>query len=90
MRRAGGIPTLTPYRPENLDEAGPDLVIIGNVIRRVNRFLFETRGQYDKVRLVTIGVPAEVDHTLATLTEPADDVVRADALRIFGLQWLPA
>src|SRR6478609_540675 len=31
-----GIPALTPYRPENLDEAKPDLVIIGNVIRRMN------------------------------------------------------
>jgi UDP-N-acetylmuramate: L-alanyl-gamma-D-glutamyl-meso-diaminopimelate ligase len=31
-----GIRALTPYRPENLDEAKPDLVIIGNVIRRVN------------------------------------------------------
>lgn len=30
------IPTLTPYRPENLDEARPDLVVVGNVIRRVN------------------------------------------------------
>ena len=26
----------TPYAPENLDRAKPDLVIIGNVIRRVN------------------------------------------------------
>lgn len=30
------IPTLTPYRPENLDEARPDLVVVGNVIRKVN------------------------------------------------------
>ncbi len=30
------IPALTPYRPENLDEARPDLVVVGNVIRRVN------------------------------------------------------
>ncbi len=36
MLRHWGIPVLTPYRPENLDEARPDLVIIGNVIRRVN------------------------------------------------------
>ncbi|MBL8919140.1 MAG: UDP-N-acetylmuramate dehydrogenase [Myxococcaceae bacterium] len=36
MLRAWGIPALTPYRPENLDAARPDLVIIGNVIRRVN------------------------------------------------------
>jgi UDP-N-acetylmuramate: L-alanyl-gamma-D-glutamyl-meso-diaminopimelate ligase len=36
MLRTWGIPALTPYRPENLDAAKPDLVIIGNVIRRVN------------------------------------------------------
>jgi UDP-N-acetylmuramate: L-alanyl-gamma-D-glutamyl-meso-diaminopimelate ligase len=31
-----GIRALTPYRPENLDAANADLVIVGNVIRRVN------------------------------------------------------
>jgi UDP-N-acetylmuramate: L-alanyl-gamma-D-glutamyl-meso-diaminopimelate ligase len=31
-----GVETMTPYAPENLDRARPDLVIIGNVIRRVN------------------------------------------------------
>jgi UDP-N-acetylmuramate: L-alanyl-gamma-D-glutamyl-meso-diaminopimelate ligase len=31
-----GIDVFTPYAPENLDRARPDLVIIGNVIRRVN------------------------------------------------------
>jgi UDP-N-acetylmuramate: L-alanyl-gamma-D-glutamyl-meso-diaminopimelate ligase len=36
MLRAWGIETYTPYAPENLDRASPDLVIIGNVIRRVN------------------------------------------------------
>ena len=36
MLQAWGIQALTPYRPENLDVAQPDLVIIGNVIRRVN------------------------------------------------------
>ncbi|WP_434388218.1 UDP-N-acetylmuramate:L-alanyl-gamma-D-glutamyl-meso-diaminopimelate ligase [Melittangium boletus] len=36
MLRAWGIQALTPYAPENLDVARPDLVIIGNVIRRVN------------------------------------------------------
>ncbi len=36
MLEAWGIPVSTPYRPENLDSARPDLVIIGNVIRRVN------------------------------------------------------
>lgn len=36
MLRAWGIETYTPYAPGNLDRARPDLVIIGNVIRRVN------------------------------------------------------
>ncbi|MFL5321757.1 MAG: UDP-N-acetylmuramate--L-alanine ligase, partial [Myxococcaceae bacterium] len=36
MLKAWGIQALTPYSPENLDKAKPDLVIIGNVIRRVN------------------------------------------------------
>jgi UDP-N-acetylmuramate: L-alanyl-gamma-D-glutamyl-meso-diaminopimelate ligase len=36
MLAAWGIPVLTPYDPANLDTAAPDLVIIGNVIRRVN------------------------------------------------------
>ena len=36
MLRAWGIEVFTPYAPENLDRATPDLVIIGNVIRRVN------------------------------------------------------
>ncbi len=36
MLQAWGIPAMTPYRPENLEAARPDLVIIGNVIRRVN------------------------------------------------------
>lgn len=36
MLKAWGISALTPYRPENLDAARPDLVITGNVIRRVN------------------------------------------------------
>jgi UDP-N-acetylmuramate: L-alanyl-gamma-D-glutamyl-meso-diaminopimelate ligase len=31
-----GVDVMTPYRPENLDAAAPDLVIVGNVIRRVN------------------------------------------------------
>jgi UDP-N-acetylmuramate: L-alanyl-gamma-D-glutamyl-meso-diaminopimelate ligase len=33
---AEGIPVLTPYDPANLDTAKPELVIIGNVVRRVN------------------------------------------------------
>ncbi len=36
MLKAWGIRTFTPYAAANLDEARPDLVIIGNVIRRVN------------------------------------------------------
>jgi len=36
MLRNWGIQALTPYSPQNLDTAKPDLVIIGNVIRRVN------------------------------------------------------
>src|SRR5688572_9954797 len=36
MLREWGIEVFTPYAPENLDRAMPELVIIGNVIRRVN------------------------------------------------------
>lgn len=36
MLKHWGIAALTPYAPTNLDVAKPDLVIIGNVIRRVN------------------------------------------------------
>jgi UDP-N-acetylmuramate: L-alanyl-gamma-D-glutamyl-meso-diaminopimelate ligase len=36
MLREWGIEVYTPYAPGNLDRARPDLVIIGNVIRRVN------------------------------------------------------
>ena len=36
MLREWGIDVFTPYSPANLDAARPDLVIIGNVIRRVN------------------------------------------------------
>jgi UDP-N-acetylmuramate: L-alanyl-gamma-D-glutamyl-meso-diaminopimelate ligase len=36
MLREWGIPVLTPYAAENLDRARPDLVIVGNVIRRQN------------------------------------------------------
>jgi UDP-N-acetylmuramate: L-alanyl-gamma-D-glutamyl-meso-diaminopimelate ligase len=31
-----GVEVMTPYSPENLDRARPDLVVIGNVIRAVN------------------------------------------------------
>ncbi|HEX7018531.1 MAG TPA: Mur ligase family protein [Gemmatimonadaceae bacterium] len=36
MLRAWGVHVMTPYSPENIDHALPDLVVIGNVIRRVN------------------------------------------------------
>ena len=36
MLAAWGIRTMLGYQPANLDEAKPDLVIVGNVIRRVN------------------------------------------------------
>jgi UDP-N-acetylmuramate: L-alanyl-gamma-D-glutamyl-meso-diaminopimelate ligase len=36
MLKAWGIQALTPYSAANVDAAKPDLVIIGNVIRRVN------------------------------------------------------
>lgn len=36
MLTAWGVEVMTPYSPANLDAARPDLVIIGNVIRRVN------------------------------------------------------
>ncbi|MDB4893651.1 MAG: UDP-N-acetylmuramate:L-alanyl-gamma-D-glutamyl-meso-diaminopimelate ligase [Gemmatimonadetes bacterium] len=36
MLAAWGVEVMTPYSPANIDAARPDLVIIGNVIRRVN------------------------------------------------------
>ena len=36
MLRTWGVDVMTPYAAENLDVAQPDLVVIGNVIRRVN------------------------------------------------------
>src|SRR3954464_12519041 len=36
MLEAWGVQAMSPYSPANLDAARPDLVIIGNVIRRVN------------------------------------------------------
>jgi UDP-N-acetylmuramate: L-alanyl-gamma-D-glutamyl-meso-diaminopimelate ligase len=36
LLRQSGIRVLTPYDPANLDAVKPDLVVIGNVIRRVN------------------------------------------------------
>src|SRR5688572_33242616 len=48
MLEAWGIRALTPYSPKNLDEAKPDLVIIGNVIRRVNPEAAEVRARKDR------------------------------------------
>ncbi len=45
MLKAWGIEALTPYAPGNLDRAKPDLVIIGNVIRRVNPEATEVRAR---------------------------------------------
>ena len=36
MLEAWGVKAMSPYSPANIDAARPDLVIIGNVIRRVN------------------------------------------------------
>src|SRR3954465_2278013 len=43
MLKQWGIAALSPYRPENLDSAKPDLVIIGNVVRRINPEATEVR-----------------------------------------------
>ncbi len=45
MLAAWRIPVLTPYSAANLDVARPDLVIIGNVIRRVNPEATEVRAR---------------------------------------------
>jgi UDP-N-acetylmuramate: L-alanyl-gamma-D-glutamyl-meso-diaminopimelate ligase len=45
MLRAWSIPVLTPYDPANLDIVKPDLVVIGNVIRRVNPEATEVRAR---------------------------------------------
>src|SRR5690348_4834064 len=45
MLKAWGIQTLTPYAPTNLDATRPDLVIIGNVIRRINVEATEVRAR---------------------------------------------
>jgi UDP-N-acetylmuramate: L-alanyl-gamma-D-glutamyl-meso-diaminopimelate ligase len=39
------IPVLTPYDPANLDVVKPDLVVIGNVVRRVNPEATEVRSR---------------------------------------------
>jgi len=48
------IPVQTPYGPANLDVVKPDLVIIGNVIRRVNAEAAEVRAR----RLPQMSFPA--------------------------------
>ncbi len=45
MLREWGIGVMTPYAPANLDRAKPDLVIVGNVIRRVNPEATEARNR---------------------------------------------
>src|SRR6185369_3831056 len=52
--KAWGIQALAPYSPANLDAARPDLVIIGNVIRRVNPEATEVRAR----RLPQMSFPA--------------------------------
>ncbi|MEO8337555.1 MAG: Mur ligase family protein, partial [bacterium] len=45
MLAAWGVEVMTPYSPANIDVARPDLVIIGNVIRRVNVEATEVRAR---------------------------------------------
>jgi UDP-N-acetylmuramate: L-alanyl-gamma-D-glutamyl-meso-diaminopimelate ligase len=45
MLKAWGIEAMAPYAPQNLDRARPDLVIVGNVIRRVNPEATEARAR---------------------------------------------
>ena len=54
MLRAWAIPVFTPYDPANLDLVKPDLVVIGNVIRRVNPEATEVRAR----RLPQMSFPA--------------------------------
>ncbi|HEY7140790.1 MAG TPA: UDP-N-acetylmuramate--L-alanine ligase [Methylomirabilota bacterium] len=54
MLRAWAIPVLAPYDPANLDVVKPDLVVIGNVIRRVNPEATEVRAR----RLPQMSFPA--------------------------------
>jgi len=54
MLRTWAIPVLTPYNPANLDIVKPDLVVIGNVIRRVNPEATEVRAR----RLPQMSFPA--------------------------------
>ena len=54
MLRTWAIPVLTPYDPANLDAVKPDLVVIGNVVRRVNPEATEVRAR----RLPQMSFPA--------------------------------
>ena len=45
MLAAWGVDVMTPYSPDNIGAARPDLVIIGNVIRRVNVEATEVRAR---------------------------------------------
>ena len=54
LLRTWAIPVLTPYDPANLDAVKPDLVVIGNVVRRVNPEATEVRAR----RLPQMSFPA--------------------------------
>jgi UDP-N-acetylmuramate: L-alanyl-gamma-D-glutamyl-meso-diaminopimelate ligase len=45
MLRNWAIPVFTPYDPANIDVVKPDLIVIGNVIRRVNPEATEVRAR---------------------------------------------
>ncbi len=57
MLEAWGIQVLSPYSPANLEKARPDLVIVGNVIRRENPEAEAVREQ----KLPQISFPAALD-----------------------------
>jgi UDP-N-acetylmuramate: L-alanyl-gamma-D-glutamyl-meso-diaminopimelate ligase len=62
MLREWGIEVFTPYAPANLDRAQPDLVIIGNVIRRVNPEATAVRER----RIPQMSFPAAFGSLIAT------------------------
>jgi UDP-N-acetylmuramate: L-alanyl-gamma-D-glutamyl-meso-diaminopimelate ligase len=64
--RAWGITALTPYAPGNLDVARPDLVIIGNVIRRTNPEAAAVRER----RLPTMSFPAALGSLFLATRHP--------------------
>src|SRR5438552_1770921 len=64
MLAAWEIPVLTPFGPANLDAAKPDLVVIGNVIRRVNVEAAEVRLR----RIPQTSFPAALAHYESAFT----------------------